>query len=141
MHGRMADRSVIELVRELAQVCEDKTIAAVLNRLGFKTGQGNSWRLSRVTSFRHTHGIELCRLSSDCVTLETAARKLQASNTLVERLIGSGILPAHQVVRYAPWVIQEKDLELPTVQAAVRAARKGKRIPSAIVGHPELPMK
>jgi DNA invertase Pin-like site-specific DNA recombinase len=141
MHGRMADRSVIELVRELAQVCEDKTIAAVLNRLGFKTGQGNSWRLSRVTSFRHTHGIELCRVGSDCVTLETAARKLQVSDTLVERLIRSGILPARQVVRYAPWVIAEKDLRLPAVEAAIQSARKGKRLPSAIVGHPELSMK
>jgi hypothetical protein len=29
MHGRMADRCVIELVRELAKVCDDQTIAAV----------------------------------------------------------------------------------------------------------------
>ena len=141
MHSRMADRSVIELVRELAKVCDDKTIAAVLNRLGYTTGQGNSWRLSRVTSFRHTHGIELCSAGSGSVTLEAAARELQVSNTLVERLIRSGILPARQVVRYAPWVIEEKDLELPAVQAAVGSARKGKRIPSAIVGHPELPIK
>ena len=64
MHGRMADRSLIELVRELAQVCDDQTLAAVLNRLGFTTGQGNGWRMARVNSFRHTHGIERGRGAS-----------------------------------------------------------------------------
>ena len=141
MHGRMAGRSVIELVRELAKVCDDKTIAAVLNRLGYTTGQGNSWRLSRVTSFRHTHGIELCGATSGSLTLQAAAERLQVSDTVMERLIRSGVLPARQVVKYAPWVILEKDLELPAVQAAVQAVRQGRRLPSAIVEHPELPIK
>jgi hypothetical protein len=70
-----------------------------------------------------------------------AAQRLQVSDTVVERLIRRGILPARQVVKYAPWVIEEKDLELPTVQAAVQAVQKGKRIPSALAEHPELPMK
>jgi len=140
MHGRMADRSVIELVRELAKVCDDQTIAAVLNRLGFTTGQGNSWRKSRVVSFRSTHGIELCACSGS-ITLQAATQRLQVSDTMVQRLIRCGILPARQVVKCAPWVIEEKDLELPAVQAAVRAARRGKRIPSAVREHPELPIK
>ncbi len=141
MHGRMADRSVVELVRELAQVCDDQTIAAVLNRLGFTTGQGNGWRKARVNGFRHTHGIELGEGHAGCVTLQGAARRLQVSDTVVERLIRRGILPARQVVQYAPWVIEEKNLELPAVQAAVQAARQGKRIPSALANHPELPIK
>jgi len=141
MHGRMADRSVIELVRELAKVCNDQTIAAVLNRLGFKTGQGNSWRMSRIVSFRHTHGIELCSESSGAITLQAAVKRLQVSDTVIERLIRGGILPARQVVKYSPWVIEEKDLELPAVQAAVQAVRQGRRLPPAVVEHPELPIK
>ena len=141
MHGRMADRSVIELVRELAKVCDDKAIAAVLNRLGYTTGQGNSWRLSRVTSFRHTHGIELCTAGCSSITLQAATQRLKISDTAVERLIRQGILPARQVVKYAPWVIEERALELPAVQAAVQAVQKGKRIPSALAEHPELPIK
>ena len=81
MHGRMADRSLVELVRELAQVCDDQTIAAVLNRLGLTTGQGNGWRMARVNSFRHTHGIELGDGHPGCVTLQGAARRLQVSDT------------------------------------------------------------
>jgi DNA invertase Pin-like site-specific DNA recombinase len=141
MHGRAADRSLIELVRELAPVCDDQTIAAVLNRLGFTTGQGNGWRMARVNSFRHTHGIERGEGHPGCVTLQGAARRLQVSDSVVERLIRRGVLPARQVVQYAPWVIQEKDLELPAVQAAVQAAQQGKRIPSALASHPELPIK
>jgi DNA invertase Pin-like site-specific DNA recombinase len=141
MHGRVADRSLIELVRELAPVCDDQSIAAVLNRLGLTTGQGNGWRMARVTSFRHTHGIERGEGPPGCVTLQGAARRLQVSDSVVERLIRRRVLPARQVVQYAPWVIQEKDLELPAVQAAVQAAQKGKRMPSALASHPELPIK
>jgi DNA invertase Pin-like site-specific DNA recombinase len=141
MHGRMADGSVLELVRELAKVCDDPTIAAVLNRLGFTTGQGNSWRKSRIVSFRHTHGIELCGAASGSITMQVAARRLQVSDTVIERLIRRGVLPARQVVKCAPWVIKEKDLELPAVQAAVQAVRQGRRSPSAVMEHPELPIK
>jgi hypothetical protein len=137
----MADRSLVELVRELAQGCDDQTIAAVLNRLGFTTGQGNGWRMARVNSFRHTHGIELGDGHPGCVTLQGAARRLQVSDSVVERLIRRRALPARQVVQYAPWVIEERDLELPAVQAAVQAAQQGKRIPSALARHPELPIK
>ena len=140
-NGRMADRSVIELVRELAKVGDDRTIAAVLNRLRLTTGQGNSWRKSRIVSFRHTHGIELCSPGSGALTLQAAAQRLQVSDTVIQRLIRRGILPARQVVKCAPWVIEQKDLELPAVQAAVQAVRQGRRIPSAVLGHPELPIK
>jgi DNA invertase Pin-like site-specific DNA recombinase len=140
-HRRAAEGSVIELVRELAKVCDDPTIAAVLNRLGVTTGQSNSWRKSRIVSFRHTHGIQLGGASSGWVTLQTAAEKLRVSGPVVQRLIGRGILPARQVVKYAPWVIEQKDLELPAVKAAVEAARQGKRIPSTVLDHPELAIK
>ena len=56
-HGRSADRNVIELVTELAKVCPDQSIAAVLNRLGYKTGQGKSWNASRVAGVRGYHHI------------------------------------------------------------------------------------
>jgi hypothetical protein len=75
------------------------------------------------------------------VTLQGAARRLQVSDSVVERLIRQQVLPARQVIQYAPWVIKEKDLELPAVQAAVQAAQQGKRIPSALASHPELSIK
>ena len=60
-HARRADDKVIELVGELVKVCDDKAIAAVLNRLGYRSGQGNSWSGVRVSHFRHTHGLSAFR--------------------------------------------------------------------------------
>lgn len=141
MHGRSAAPPLIELVHELAKVCEDKTIAGVLNRLGFTTGQGNPWCLSRVFSFRRTHGIPAFGGCPGTVTLKEAARRLQVSDTVVEGLIRRGVLPARQVVQYAPWVIEEAALGLPAIQRAVQAVHEGKRTPSAPAEHPELTLK
>jgi hypothetical protein len=141
MHRRMASGEVVELVRELAKVCDDKTIAGVLNRLGFTTGQGNSWRVSRVVSFRHTHRIDGFGGHDGWLTLEEAARRLQVSHTVVKGLIRRGVLPARQVVQYAPWVIEEKALESSLVKAAIQKVHKEKRFPPTVAGHPELPLK
>lgn len=141
MHRRMASGDVVELVRELAKVCDDKTIAGVLNRLGFTTGQGHTWRVSRVVSFRHTHRIDGFSGDQGRVTLEEAARRLEVSHTVVKGLIRRGILPARQVVQYAPWVIEEKDLESAAVKAAIQRVQRGKKFPPTVAGQQELPIK
>ncbi len=140
-HRRVADQEVIELVRELSKVCPDKAIAAVLNRLACRTGQDNPWSHSRVVSFRHTHDIPPCGKREGWVTLQEAARLLGVGRTLVSKLIERGVLPAKQVVQYAPWVIERSDLELPQVQAAARAAQEGKRIPWQAKGQDELSLQ
>jgi DNA invertase Pin-like site-specific DNA recombinase len=141
MHRRMASGEVVELVRELAKVCDDKTIAGVLNRLGFSTGQGNSWRVSRVVSFRHTHRIDGFSGHEGWMTLEEAARRSEVSHTFVKGLIRRGVLPARQVVQYAPWVIEEKALESAAVKTAIQRVHKGKKFPPTIAGQSELPIK
>jgi hypothetical protein len=142
MHRRMASGEVIELVRELAKVCEDKTIAGGLNRLGFTTGQGNSWRVSRVVSFRHTHRIDgFCRGNKGWLTLEKAARRSEVSHTFLKGLIRRGVLPARQVVQYAPWAIEEKALESAAVKAAIQRVKWGKKFPPTVAGQQELPIK
>jgi DNA invertase Pin-like site-specific DNA recombinase len=137
-HGRQADGKVVELVGELVKVCDDKTIAAVLNRLGYRSGQGNSWSGARVSHFRHTHGLSAFEKQEGCLTLEKAAQVLGVSHTVVKTLIRKNILPAKQVVTFAPWVIEREDLESPQVQAAVRAAKRGRRIPPTVPGQGEL---
>jgi hypothetical protein len=141
LHRRAAPASLIELVGQLAKVCEDKTIAAILNKLGFTTGQGNDWSLSRVVGFRHTHGIDAFGGCPGTVNLQEASRRLKVSDTVIEGLIRRGVLPDRQVVQYAPWVIEERSLELPTVQMAIQRVHRGKRYPSAAADHPELPIK
>ena len=141
-HRHSADRSVIELVSELAKICQDKTIAAILNRLGYKTGQEKTWNASRVAGLRGYHKIAPFQKQDDWVTQEEAARELQVSDTVVKRLIRERVLPAKQVVKFAPWIIEKKDLLLPVVQQQVKAARRGgHRLPQIVLGQGQLSLE
>jgi hypothetical protein len=141
-HRYCADRSVIDLVSELAKICQDKAIAAILNRLGYKTGQEKTWNASRVAGLRGYHKIPPFQQQDGWVTQEEAARELHVSDTVVKRLIREQILPAKQVVKYAPWIIEKKDLRLPAVQAQVKAARRGgHRPPQIVLGQGQLSLE
>ncbi|MDP9179569.1 MAG: hypothetical protein M3O61_18005, partial [Gemmatimonadota bacterium] len=48
-----ATKETVDLVRELALGWPDKYIANLLNRIGSRTGPGNSWSETRVKTFRH----------------------------------------------------------------------------------------
>jgi hypothetical protein len=56
-HRYCTDRTVIEVVRDLARALPDGEIARILNRLGYRTGQQNSWTAARVASLRYGHQI------------------------------------------------------------------------------------
>ncbi len=52
-HHRITEEKALDLIRELSKVSNDQGIAATLNRLGYRTGAGKSWRLHSVQSTRH----------------------------------------------------------------------------------------
>src|SRR6516225_3929617 len=56
-HSRTTQREVVEVVRELARTLPDAQIARVLNRLGYRTGAGNTWIQSRVDALRNNNRI------------------------------------------------------------------------------------
>jgi hypothetical protein len=91
-HGRAVSQEAVELIRELASVCNDQTIATVLNRLRYRPVHGLTWRSSRVAGVRNYHGIPPCDPSPDRLTLEQVAEILQVSNTVVRRLIKDQVL-------------------------------------------------
>jgi DNA invertase Pin-like site-specific DNA recombinase len=140
-HRRQAERTVIDLVSELSKVCPDKAIAAILNRLGYKTGQEKNWNASRVAGLRGYHHIQPFQKQDGWVTREQAAELLKVSNTVIRRLIREQVLPAAQVVHCAPWVIDRKDLELPAVQAQVQAVHCGRRLPLIVPGQGQLSLE
>jgi hypothetical protein len=140
-HRRVADEKAVELIEELSKICDDKTTAQVLNRLGYRTGQGKTWHVHHVSGVRHTRGLTNYRRTGDWLTLEDTAAKLDVSNTVVKRLIQEGVLPAKQVVACAPWIIERADLELPAVQLRVRAVHEGRKLTGPVPGQQELPLK
>lgn len=141
LHRHVTERSVLELIEELSKVCDDRAIATVLNRLGYRTGRGNSWLASRVAQTRYHYGLPNFEKRKDWLTMSDAADDLQVSSTVVQRLIDEKKLPASQVVKCAPWVIRRDDLDLPTVRAAVEAVHRGQRRPLTAAEQREIPFE
>ncbi|MEE9295608.1 MAG: recombinase family protein [Phycisphaerae bacterium] len=141
-HQRCTDRAVVDLVCELAKVCDDRSIAAILNRLGYRTGAGNMWTQSRVCSLRSYQSIPMLdpAIARTWTTLTQAAAEWGVSQGFVRRLIRQKILPAHQVVENAPWVIEREALDLAVVKAEVTALREGRKTPSRAVSGNEMPL-
>ena len=124
----------IEVVRQMSGEFPDEEIAATLNRLGLRTGAGNTWSTQRVYSLRHYHDLpnnKVSRANLPVVTLEEAAYRLGISSTTVRRLIDQRLLPATQVVACAPWEIPVESLQDRDLLKAVNNVKKRVRTPQA----------
>jgi excisionase family DNA binding protein len=133
--------TALELIEQLSKVCSDQSIAATLNRLGFKTGSGKTWRLHSVYNARYIHRLKNYRQENAWVTVEQAAHELGVSHTVIRRLIRERTLPATQVVETTPWIIDRESLTLASVQAAAQAVRSGRQLPRPNPQQPEFPFK
>ena len=133
-HRYCTDRAIIDVVRDLARSLPDGEIARILNRLGYSTGQRNSWTAARVASLRYGHQIPAVDPTAPTalLTMWDAARALGVSPMTVRRLITRKMLPATQPVPYAPWAIRPEDLALEDVQRAVEVVKQGHRLPQPI---------
>jgi hypothetical protein len=131
-HRRVTDRAIVDVVRDLARVQPDQHIARVLNRLGYRTGAGNTWTEPRVLSLRRYHQIPAFDRSvdrQDTLTIAGAAAALGISATTVRRLIVLRLLPATQPVLCAPWTIRREDLERDGIRRAVGVVKAGCTLP------------
>jgi hypothetical protein len=120
-HRRCTSLEAVEVVRKMAGRFSDELIAATLNRLGLRTGVGNTWNKHRVYSLRQYH--RLPAFDPDhpqiMVTLKEAAERLHVSPASVRRMIAEEKLPGSQVVEYAPWEIPTESLDSELVRKAV----------------------
>jgi excisionase family DNA binding protein len=131
-HRRCTSVEAIEVIRQMAGKFQDEQIAATLNRLGLKTGTGQTWSENRVYSARHYHQLPAYdpnRASDEVVTMEEAAQRLGVSSTSIRRLIEQKKMPANQVVPCAPWQIPVEALDSEEVRRAVRNIKARIRVP------------
>lgn len=140
-HSHGTKEEVLNVIRELSRVCDDRKIASVLNRLGYRTGQGNSWHASRVADVRCHYQLPKYTKCDDWLTMSQAAEILHVSTTVIQRLIAEGKLPATQVVKCAPWIIPRESLSLAAVQEDLATLRGGRRRPLIRPDQRELPLK
>jgi DNA invertase Pin-like site-specific DNA recombinase len=130
-HNHINSEEVTELIRELALVCEDTSIVSILNRLGYRTGNDNTWTVKRVQHVRHTNSFPACPPPDQrlWITMQQAAAALRVSEMVVRRLIAKKSLPAKQIVKFAPWMIDRSHLDLPAVRKAIRFVHAGRHSP------------
>jgi excisionase family DNA binding protein len=128
-HRWTTDVEIQTLITQLARQLNDGSIAALLNRLGHRTGRDQTWTEMRVRSFRGDHRIAVYkageREARGELTLEQAADALGASKMTVLRMIAAGSLQALQACKGAPWVIKAADVQRPEVRAAVASPARG----------------
>ncbi len=126
-HRWTTDADTVALIRDLARMLPDELIAGLLNRLGRKTGKGNSWTKRRLCTFRSDRSIaryrEGERQARGELILAEAAEHLGVDPVVIRRLIRSGILPARQACKGAPWIIRQEALAAPEVRAELARRR------------------
>jgi excisionase family DNA binding protein len=126
-HRWKTNATTEQLIRDLARLLPDGSIASLLNRLGMRTAKGHTWTQQRVCVFRNDHSIALYRDGERAgrgeLILHETAKRLGVSKMTVVRLIKDGVLPAKQSCVGAPYVIREIDLDLQEVRHAVQNGR------------------
>lgn len=121
-HGCSTSDNALAVIHSMVTRWSDQDIAATLNRMGLRTGQGKTWTALRVSSVRRVRGINAYRSAnneSEWVTMSGAAKLLGVTHHVIRRLIRDRILPAEQVVPDAPWQIDTRNLYTDAVTTAI----------------------
>jgi excisionase family DNA binding protein len=133
-HGCRTPEEALAVMERMAARWSDEDIAASLNRMGLRTGQGKTWTARRVGSIRKVHGLHAYRSAEKdgaWLTMTEAATKLGVTNHVIRRLIKERILPAEQVVAGAPYQIRAADLADERIAAALVRRGRPHRVSSA----------
>ena len=121
-HGARTSDEALGIIREMAGRWSDQSIAASLNRMGIRTGQGKTWNAKRVSSIRRVndiHGYLSADKEGPWRTMTEAAKELSVTNHVIRRFIKDGVLSANQIVDGAPYQIKVDDLRSDRVQQAI----------------------
>lgn len=121
----------LDIIVRMAVRYGDDQIAAVLNRVGLRTGKGCRWDQIRVATARRNHGIAGNRrtvVEPGLFTLRQAARYLDVGVKTVKRLVEEGVLNKEQVVPLAPWEIKQTDLDAEPVRRVIKGLKRTGRL-------------
>ena len=138
-HNHRNPTEAVEVVKQMAGRYPDDVIASTLNRLGFSTGYGNTWKKHLVCSLRSKLGLPTYDPNTiqaqGTLTAEQAAERLGVSMRTVRELLHTNVLPGTQVVKFAPWQIPIEALSATAVVERVRRIHDGKRMPQVSDEH------
>lgn len=128
------DKTLVEAVSLLANICNDDLIAGALNRNGHKTGRGNRWTKERVTALRSHHRIPCyspeTRAANGWMNLSEAAAFLKVSPRTLRLAIDAGQLHAEHPLSEGPWLINRQELISEKAQRISQRAHRDGRQPA-----------
>ena len=132
--GAHTSPDVVDAVRELARICNDRSIAGFLTRNGLLTARGNRWSAMAVTSLRNHRGIPVhapaVQQAEGWMNLTAAAAYVGVAAKTLRLAAERGDVPAKHPLRDGPWVFNRQDLEEKAVRNLSRACVKGERHPA-----------
>jgi hypothetical protein len=128
--GRSTSVEAVAVVRQMAGRFSDEQIAATLNRMALRTGDGNTWNQKRVGALRYRLQLPAYDATRETLlTMDQVADRLGISATAVRRLLTRKILPGTQALPWAPWEIRPEALDSDVVRRAVEAIRRRISVP------------
>jgi len=120
-------QDIIEAVRILVHICNDKMIAGVLNRNGLRTGRDNRWTQQRVTSLRTHHKIPCYdpekRSGEGWMNLTEASRYLHISSRTLRLAVEKGEIDGEHPLPDGPWLFKRENLQTERARRLVERAR------------------
>jgi hypothetical protein len=133
MPARIAHKTPDEdyaLIQKMAVRYSDTEIAMVLSKHGRKTGKGHRWTKTSVATARRKLGLKPASpRDPNLFNSMQAQRYLGISDSTLMRLIEEKLLPATQVVPFAPYEINKADLDRePIIGIVKRLKSTGKLI-------------
>jgi DNA invertase Pin-like site-specific DNA recombinase len=117
--------SAVDVVRQLGGHWPDRTIATTLNGMRCKSSDGASWTEANVRELRERLAVAAFDPTvqrPETLSLAETARRLDVGIDAVRRLIAAGILPATQIMPFAPWEIPAAALHSEAVRTAAQHA-------------------
>jgi len=127
LHAGIAHKTAeedCELIRKMAVRYSDAEIAQVLSKHGRKTGKGNRWTQTSVGTARRKLGIRPAPPKDPTLFNSAQAQKyLAISDSTLMRLIENKLLPATQLVPFAPYEINKMDLDSERIASIIKTLK------------------
>ena len=131
--------NIIEAVRQLVLIARDDLIAGLLNRNGFKTGNGNRWTRERVTSMRSNYRIPAFKPAPDGIepwlNLSKAAKLLKIAPKTLRLAAEAGEIEAIHPLSDGPWIFARAALTTSAARCITERARLNPKYPAG--SHPD----
>jgi DNA invertase Pin-like site-specific DNA recombinase len=129
--GGKTDPKIIEKVKMLAKEVTDAEIARILNMQGIASARGLRWNQCRVQQFRSAQRIvsNPRKPAEDILTFSKAHEYLGISANGLRKLAELKLIDRNQVTEFAPWRVEQKQLDSAEVQNAVEYLKTNGRLP------------